>query len=93
MAYRRVGCALTLGHTPRDVEEEARETYQISQYVDFVKEHFLLIFIHVALPEDLHGSLSPGVSVNTHPHLAEGAYAVTLSKYERLPLPSILPIL
>jgi hypothetical protein len=28
---------------------EVLATYQISQYVDFVKEHFLLIFVHMAL--------------------------------------------
>ena len=51
--------------------------YQISQYVDFVKEHFLLILVHMALSQHLNCSLGPCISVHTHSHFSEGAYAVT----------------
>ncbi len=47
------------------------ETYQVSQYVNFVKEHFLLVFVHMRLSQHLDCSLSTSVSVNAHSHLTE----------------------
>lgn len=69
------------------------ETYQISQYVDFVKEHFLLIFVHMALSKHLHCSLSSSISVHTHSYFSESTYADDQHVFRVLPLPSILPIL
>ena len=63
-------------HKPlrKDIQSENDWTYQISQYVNFVKEHFLLILVHVSLPEDLDGSLRAGVSVDAHSDFAERTY-------------------
>ena len=47
-------------------------TYQMSQNVDLVKEHFLLIFVHMTLSEDLDSSLSASLSVYTHSNFSEG---------------------
>jgi hypothetical protein len=46
-------------------------TYQLTQDIDFIKEHFLLIIVHVALSQNLHCSLGTCLSVHTHPHLSE----------------------
>jgi hypothetical protein len=48
------------------------DTYQAAQYVNFVKEHFLLIIVHVTLSKDLNCSLGTSVSVHTHPDFSEG---------------------
>ena len=56
------------------IQSENDTTYQVSQYVNFVKEHFLLILVHVSLPEDLDCSLRASVSVDAHPDLAERTY-------------------
>jgi len=40
--------------------------------VDLVEEHALLVFIHIALPEDLDSSLGIGFSVHTHTNLSKG---------------------
>jgi hypothetical protein len=49
-------------------------TYQFSQDVDFVEEHFLLVVVHVALPQNFDGSLSSSISVHAHSHLSKGTY-------------------
>lgn len=53
-------------------------TYQLTQYVDFVKEHFLLVLVHVALSQYLNCSLGTCFSVHTHPHFSESTYRVLL---------------
>ena len=90
-------CIATRVVPRRTAKEDS--TYQASQYVDFVKEHSLLLVVHVALSEHLHCSLGASVSVHTHSDLSECAYIHTRS-LERmlvamscLPLPSIFPIL
>ena len=47
-------------------------TYNFLEDVDFVEEHAFLIFVHVALSQDLDGSLGTRFSVYTHTDLSEG---------------------
>ena len=68
------GTPLRVAASKEERNDSIMSTYQVSQYVDFVEEHFLLVFIHVALSEDLNCSLSACITVYTHPNLAEGTY-------------------
>ena len=56
------------------VKGARKDTYQVSQYVNFVKEHFLLVLVHVCLSQHLDSSLSTGISMNAHSHLTESTY-------------------
>ena len=51
-----------------------RHAYNFLEDVDLVEKHSLLILVHVALSEDLDGSLGIGFSVDAHTHLSEGTY-------------------
>ena len=48
-----------------------KETYDFFQNVDFVEEHSLLFFVHVALSQHLDSTLSLGLSVDAHTDLTE----------------------
>ena len=54
--------------------EWLEDTYDFFKNVDLVEEHALLIFVHVALPEDLDGSLRAGFSVDAHADFAKGTF-------------------
>ena len=54
-------------------------TYDFFEDVDFVEEHTLLVLVHIALSEDLDGSLGTGLSVHTHTDLSEGTCTKILS--------------
>ena len=75
--------------------QRTKLSYQISQYVDLVEEHLLLVLVHMALTQNFNCPLGTGVSVNAHPHFSEGAYTQDRLVYLMfcLPLPSIFPIL
>ena len=47
-------------------------TYDFFEDVDFVEEHTLFVLVHVALSEDLDGSLGAGLSVHAHTDLSKG---------------------
>ena len=47
-------------------------TYNFLEDVDLVEEHALLVLVHVALSEDLDGSLGAGLSVHAHTDLSKG---------------------
>ena len=48
-------------------------TYDFLEDINLVKEHALLIVVHMALSENLDGALGTGLSVNAHSHFTEGA--------------------
>jgi len=52
---------------------------QLLENVDLVEEHAALIFVHVALLQDLNGSLGGGVTVDTHSHFTECSLSEDLS--------------
>ena len=55
------------------LQRGASDTYNFLEDVDLVEKHALLVLVHVALAEHLHGALSTVFSVNAHADLAEGA--------------------
>ena len=52
---------------------EKSGTYDFLEDVDLVEEHALLVIIHVALSEHLHGTLSTRLSMHAHAHLTKRA--------------------
>jgi hypothetical protein len=46
-------------------------TYDFLENIDLVEKHALLILVHVALSQHLDSTLSAGLSVDAHAHLAE----------------------
>ena len=59
-------------------------TYQLSKNIDFVEEHFLLIFVHVTLAQNFNGSLCASFSMNAHSHFSERTYAKELAQTGQL---------
>ena len=52
---------------------------ELLENVDLVEEHAAFVFVHVALFEDLDGSLGSSVSVDTHSDFAESSLSEDLA--------------